>query len=388
MERVSIIGVGMTRFGRYPELTLRNLTRLSVEQALKDADVEKSEIEAIFFANSMAGFITGQECIRGQVSFWDSGLSGIPIYNVENACASGSTAFNLASMAVELGQYNTVLVVGTEKLYHEDRKKTFRALAAATDVEKTQAEQNNSVFMESYAKKAKKYMDQYGAKPIHLAKIASKNRFHASLNPLAQYRDRLSIEDILASPKVVDPLTRYMCSPIGDGSAAIVLSNRSVSNRKTLNKAVSIAASVIQSGSPNLEGGNSAVEKAVQKAYTIAGLDPSDVDLAEVHDATSPAELLLYESLGFAKRGEGIRLIGNGDTTLGGMIPVNTSGGLVSKGNPSGATGVAQICEIVWQLRGDAGERQVQSAKIGLTHNSGGRIGEDSAAVGIHIFKM
>lgn len=388
MKRASIIGVGMTKFSRYPELTIRNLTHLSVEQALKDADVEKKEIEAIFFANSMAGFITGQECIRGQVSLWGSGLSGIPIYNIENACASGSTAFNLASMAVELGQYNTVLVVGTEKLYHVDRKKTLLALAAATDVETIQGEQKSSVFLESYAKRAKQYMELYGAEPRHLAKIASKNRFHASLNPLAQYRERLNVEEILASPIVADPLTRLMCSPIGDGSAAIVLTNRSVSNRKNLNKAVSIAASVIQSGSSDTENGNSAVDKAIRKAYFVAGVDPSDVDLAEVHDATSPAELFLYESLGFAKQGEGIRLIENSDTTLGGKIPINTSGGLVSKGNPSGATGVAQICEIVWQLRGDAGERQVQNAKVGLTHNSGGRIGEDSAAVGIHIFKV
>ena len=169
MKRVSIIGVGMTKFSRYPELTIRNLTHLSVEQALKDADVEKKEIEAIFFANSMAGFITGQECIRGQVSLWGSGLSGIPIYNIENACASGSTAFNLASMAVELGQYNTVLVVGTEKLYHADRKKTLLALAAATDVETIQGEQKSSVFLESYAKRAKQYMELYGAEPMHLS---------------------------------------------------------------------------------------------------------------------------------------------------------------------------------------------------------------------------
>jgi acetyl-CoA acetyltransferase len=387
MDNVKVLGVGMTKFSRHKNESLRSLAHLAVTNALADAEIEKNEIQAIFFANSMAGFITGQECIRGQVSMWDYGFQGIPVYNIENACASASTAFNLAHMSVKSGQYDVVLVVGVEKLYHEERERTLKALAAASDIELLKGlDVQGSIFIDSYAKRIKAYMDKYGLTPLQLARISEKNRFHASLNPYAQYRDLVTAEEILQSPMVADPLTRLMCSPIGDGAAAAVISSSEYAKHTQSSKTVDVLASVVTTSAPYTNDADRAVERAAKRAYEIAGVGPGDIHVAEVHDAVSPVELFMYESLGFCKAGEGVKLLEEKATTLGGRIPVNTSGGLVSKGNPSGATGAAQICEVVWQLRGEAGERQVDGAKIGLTENAGGRVGSDSAAVAVHIF--
>lgn len=388
MNPVKILGVGMTRFARHEHETLRSLAQSAITEALADARIDKKEIQAVFFANSMAGFVTGQECVRGQVSLWDSGLSGLPVYNVENACASASTAFNLAHMAVKSGQYDVVLVVGAEKLFHPDRSRTLKALAAATDVELIKdGEMQGSIFIESYAQRTRAYMDKYGVSPLEFALISEKNRYHASLNPYAQYRNPITVEDILNSPMVSDPLTRLMCSPIGDGAAAAVISSQAYAKRTSLSEPVDVLASVVNSSAPFAEDGERAAERAAKRAYELAGVEPTDIDVAEVHDSVSPVELFIYESLGFCKEGEGVKLLWEKATTLGGTIPVNTSGGLVSKGNPSGATGLAQICEIVWQLRGQAGARQVEGARVGLTENAGGRVGNDSAALAVHIFR-
>jgi acetyl-CoA acetyltransferase len=386
VKNVVVLGVGMTSFGKHLDVSLKQLCHKAVKEALEDAQCEVNEIEAIYFGNAMDGILKGQESIRGQVALYDMGFSGIPVYNVENACASSSTAFHLACMAVEAGQYQSVLVVGAEKLYHHDRNRTFQALAGAMDVETSKDSDTGSVFMDSYAKKTNEYMKKYGARSEHFAMIAEKNRLHASLNQLAQYRKRISVQEVLDSPLVASPLTRLMCSPIGDGAAVTVVSSSSFSKKKNINRAVKVKSSVLTTSTPWQEPGQRAVERAVHKAYEIAGISPQDVQLAEVHDAVSPAELFVYESLGFCEVGDGVRLVEEKATSLGGRIPVNTSGGLVSKGNPSGATGVAQICEIIWQLRGEAGDRQVEGAKIGLTENAGGRVGNDSAAVTIHIF--
>lgn len=387
MNPVKVLGVGMTPFARHENETLRSLAQSAITEALADAHIDKKEIQAVFFANSMAGFVTGQECVRGQVSLWDSGLSGLPIYNVENACASASTAFNLAHMAVKSGQYDVVLVVGVEKLFHQDRNRTLKALAAATDVDLIKdREMQGSIFIESYAQRTRAYMDRFGVRPLEFARIAEKNRYHASLNPYAQYRTLITAEEILNSPMVSDPLTRLMCSPIGDGAAAAVISSHEYAKHRSLRQTVDVLASVVNTSGPYAEDSERAAERAARRAYEMAGVGPDDIDVAEVHDSVSPVELFIYESLGFCKEGEGIKLIEEKATTLGGRIPVNTSGGLVSKGNPSGATGLAQICEIVWQLRGQTGARQVEGARIGLTENAGGRVGSDSAALAVHIF--
>jgi len=348
----------------------------------------------------MAGIVTGQECIRGQVVLRAYGIEEIPVINVENACASSSTAFHLAWMSVASGIYDIVLALGVEKLYHEDKKISFRAIGSAVDVEMmasikealetTKNEggsgEKRSLFMDFYAMLARMHMQMYGTKKEHFAKIAEKNHYHGSLNPHAQYRDVYTLEEIMNAPVVAEPLTRLMCSPIGDGAAAVILCNANLAHKFTSNP-VYVAASVVVSGKDRSFDEPDIVERGAKKAYEMAAIGPEDLDVIEVHDATSAAELLAYEELGLCKKGEGAKLVEDGETKIGGRIPVNTSGGLVSKGHPVGATGTAQIAEIVWQLRGEAGRRQVENARVGLTQNGGGAIGNEAAVMSIHILK-
>ncbi len=400
MYPVAVIGVGMTNFGKFLDRSLKDLSREAIDLALKDAGIDKEKIQAAFVGNAMAGIVTGQECIRGQVVLRAYGIEEIPVYNIENACASSSSAFHLAWMSVASGMYDCVLALGVEKLYHEDKKISFKAIGSAVDVEmmesiketiKSMKEEGGtgekrSIFMDFYAMLARMHMAMYGTKKEHFAMIAQKNHFHGSLNPHAQYREVYTLEEIMNSPVVAEPLTRLMCSPIGDGAAAAILCNGNIAGRFT-SKPIYVSASVVVSGKNRSFEEPDIVERAAKKAYEMAGIGPEDLDVIEVHDATSAAELVAYEELGLCKKGEGARLVEEGATKLGGRIPVNTSGGLVSKGHPVGATGVAQIAEIVWQLRGEAGKRQVENAKIGLTQNGGGAIGNEAAVMSIHTFK-
>ena len=392
MREVLISGTGMTRFAKQPEFSVRTLAEEAAGAALADASSTPDEVDMVFFANATAGLITGQEMIRGQSALRHSGLLGKPIINVESACASGSTAVHLAWMAVAGGQSEAVLVVGAEKLSHPDKKRSFDAIGSAIDMEEIGAlrEQlyggatpgEGTLFMDIYAALTRRYMSESGASPSDFAKVVVKNHKHGSLNPHAQYRNLVTEDEVLSSRMISDPLTLLMCSPIGDGAAALLLTSRDYATRRNL-QAVMVRASAVVSGVD--EDGQPSPARAAALAYEQAGLGPQDIDVAEVHDAAAPAELIIYEELGFAAAGDGPKLIASDDTALGGRLPVNPSGGLISKGHPIGATGCAQLVELADQLRGRAGQRQVEGARIGLAENAGGYLGPDQAAATVTI---
>jgi acetyl-CoA acetyltransferase len=406
MRDVASVGVGMTRFGKHLDRSMKDLAREAVESALKDAGVDKQAIQAAAVGNAMAGLMTGQECVRGQVVLHEMGIGEIPVVNTENACASSATAFHLAWLYVASGQYDCVLALGMEKLYHEDKKRSFQAIGSAVDVElmrqiveamKAQQQpgggggsgpgQSRSMFMDFYALAARAHMQRYGTTKEHFAKVAAKNHVNGSLNPHAQYQTPCTVDEVLRSPVVAEPLTRLMCSPIGDGAAAAIVCSAEKARRLT-NKPVWTRASVLGSGKDRDPGEPGIVARVAKRAYETAAVGPQDLHVVELHDASAPAEVIAYEELGLCPEGEAGRLVDDGTTELGGRIPVNTSGGLLAKGHPVGATGVAQICEIVWQLRGQAGKRQVPNATIGLTQNGGGMVGNEAAAMAVHIFTV
>jgi acetyl-CoA acyltransferase len=384
MKSVFIRGVGMTAFGRFPDRSMKDLAREAIEAALADAGLRKEDLRAAYCANSMAGIVTGQESIRGQVVLNTLGITGIPVVNVENACASGATAAHQGWLAVAAGLHDVVLVMGVEKLFHENREVSFRALASATDVELTAQSKGQSSFLQESSKRLMRYMETSGGTLEHVAKVAAKSRRHASLNPLAQFRQTYTVEQILASPVVAPPLTRLMCSPITDGAAALVICSEEFM-RRSGHAPVRIAASVLRSaGAPGPLAGRT-VEDAAQAAYAAAGLRAQDISVAEVHDTSAASELMMYERLGFCPVGGGPAFVDEGCAELSGRLPVNTSGGLIARGHPVGATGVAQLCELTWQLRGQAAARQVPGAKHALAHNAGGTVSGEPAAVALHI---
>jgi acetyl-CoA acetyltransferase len=395
MREVVILGVGMTRFGKFPEHSLKYLGREAVAAALRDAGIERRQLEAAYVSNAIAGLITGQEMIRGQVILRAAEIEGIPIANVENACASASTALHLAWLSVASGLYDCVLALGAEKMTHPDRSRAFKAIGTALDVDTidpggsahSATGESRSVFMDLYAKWMHEYMQEHGATKAHLAKISAKNHMNGSLNPYAQYREPMSVDDVLRSPVVVEPLTRAMCSPIGDGAAAAVLGSASFA-RRACTDPVYIAASVLRSGQKRAVGEPGIVSRASARAYQVARIGPEDVDVWEVHDATAVGELLAYEELGLCRLGEAPGLVDGGVTELRGARPVNPSGGLECKGHPIGATGLGQIAELVWQLKGRGGDRQVpKPPRVAAAQNSGGYLGNDAAACCITILK-
>jgi len=395
MAAVIVAGAGMTRFAKSPR-TLRELAGEAVRDALADAHLDVGALEAAYVGNAVAGLVTGQEMIRGQVILRPVGIEGIPIFNIENACASSSSALHLAWQAVDCGAHDVVLCLGAEKMSHEDKTVGMAALATAVDIELQAASdegsrsdgptQPRSVFMDIYARMALDYMALSGATERDFAEVVVKNQHNGARNRRAQYGGELTVEDVLASRLVVTPLTLLMCSPISDGAAAVVLVSERAARRHGA-RGPRIRASVVLSGNRHDKSDPSAgsAGRAAKLAYGQAGVGPDDLDCAEVHDASAPAELIIYEQLGFAPPGGGPALLASGRTRLDGDLPVNTSGGLLSKGHPIGATGVAQVCEATWQLRGEAGERQVEGASVALTQNGGGWLDDDSAAMSVHI---
>jgi acetyl-CoA acetyltransferase len=404
--RAVIAGVGMTPFARHPTAGLKALGAEAVTAALADAGIDAGRLEAAWVGNAAAGLVTGQECIRGEVILRGMGIGGLPVVNVENACASGSTALHQASAMVSAGYYDCVLALGVEKLYHEDKRRSFAAFSGAVDVELMAgflatldagaaargggaaaggAGEKRSMFMDIYAAVARAHMERFGTTKAHFAAIAAKNSTHGSLNPRAQFRERLTVEDVLAAPLVVEPLTRPMCSPIGDGAAAAIVVSEQCARRLGLTKPVRVATSVLRSGWDHGPDEPGTVERCAADAYRAAGIGPRDLDVVECHDASAPAELMAYESLGLCEKGDGKRLVDEGATRLGGRVPVNTSGGLLRKGHPVGATGIAQIVELTEQLQGRAGARQVDGARVALAQNGGGAIGTDAAAMCVTI---
>ncbi|MGB9498159.1 MAG: thiolase family protein [Dissulfuribacterales bacterium] len=414
MKDVFVIGTGMTRFAKHLERSEKNLVSEAVNFCLTDAGVSIGAIQSAWFSNSMWGYFSDQHCIRGQVALQPLGIEGIPITNVENACAGGSTAFHHAWYGVAGGLYDCVLAVGVEKLYSKDRLKTFRAYSTGTDVENIESQfeawrnvldglelevpgddsgqgagENRSAFMDVYAGMSRWHMAKYGTTQRQLAVIASKNHYHSSMNPNAQFQKIMSVDEILTGQPVIFPLTVPMCAPVGDGSAAAILCSGSFLKRLNSSRSVKVLASVLGSGTGRQisEEKKDIAYRLSQQAYEIAGIGPEDIHLAEVHDATSFGELHQTEALGFCSFGKGGEFAESGATTLGGKLPVNPSGGLESRGHPVGASGLGQIHEIVTQLRHEAGPRQVENCRIGLTENGGGNIGYEEAAMGIHILE-
>jgi len=393
MRQAVVAGVAMTAFGKFPDRGLRSLAEAAVAGVVEDAGASIPQIEMVFFGNAAAGLITGQEMIRGQAALRHTGLMGKPIINVENACASGATALHLAWMAVASGQVDVALAVGAEKLSHADKRVTFGALEAGVDLEElaelkqrvaaTGDGQPKSVFMDIYAAKTRVWMAKSGATDADLAQVAVKSHHAASRNPLAQYRDEVTAAEVLASRAVSPPITLLMCAPIADGAAAVVVTTPEIARRWGA-AAVAIRASVLVSGSGDT-GQAVGATRAAERAYAMAGLGPEDVHVVEVHDATASAELMLYEQIGLCPPLGAAELLRSGATALGGRVPVNPSGGLLSKGHPVGATGCAQVFELVTQLRGRAGSRQREGARVALAENGGGTVGPDLAVASITI---
>lgn len=392
MREVVILGVGMHPFGKFLDVPLRDLTAVAVWQAIEDAGVDPRAIDVAYFGNAVGGIMTGQESVRGQVALKHAGLYGIPVVNVDNACASSSTALHEAVLGVGSGMYDVALAVGAEKLYSPDTGKSIEALASATDVEVVAA--IGMQFTAYYAMELREFMEKTGTTQEDFARVVVKNSKNGSLNPYAQFRQPRSPEEVLAAREIAYPLTLYMCSAMGDGAAAAIVCAKEVAGRLSSRSPVSIKASTLMSGVlRQSEADPDTVVACARKAYSQAGIGPEDVEVVEVHDAMAPAEIQYYEELGLCGEGEGKELIRRGATDLTGEIPVNPSGGLASRGHPVGATGLAQIAEIVWQLRGEAGERQVKgkngtTPRVGLTHNAGGLVEGEPAACCIHILSV
>jgi len=412
MRDVYVIGAGMTRFGKYLDRNMKSLAEEAVTNTLEHAGIDGTELQAAWVGNAAQGIVTGQEGIRGQVVLRAMGIGAIPVMNVENACASASSAFYGAWMGIACGLYDVALALGMEKLFMEDKQKMFKTFWASTDVEVIEAfmammkaeeekkkemgakesggggaGKSRSAFMDIYSLAARSHMKKYGTTQRQLAVISAKNHFHSSMNPYAQYQKDMTVEEVLEAPEVSYPLTRPMCSPIGDGAAAVILCSDDYAKKVGAGKLVKVRACVLGSGRDRGPEEEDIGNRLSRRAYEMAGVGPADIDLAEVHDATAFGELLQTECMGFCSEGEGGPFAESGATKLGGKIPVNTSGGLESRGHPIGATGTAQLCELVWQLRGECEKRQVDGARLALAENGGGNIGIEEAAMVITILE-
>lgn len=409
MTDIYVAGTGMTHFGRHLDVDIKRMTQQAVTAALADAGAGQAQLQAVVFSNATQGHMEGQDMVRGQIALRAMGIGGIPVFNVENACASATSAFVLAYNWLRSGAADIVLAIGAEKMYSTDRERMFSAFDGAWDVHcveqnaaqliqrgagvevpaGTTSEAPYSVFMDVYAAMARAHMKRFGTTQRQIACVAAKNHRHSVHNELAQYRQAYSVEDVLAARPITYPLTLPMCSPISDGAAAAVLCTEGGLAKLGVSRsrAVRVLAALMRSGADRADGDdeNSCTAIAARQAYEVAGIGPGDVSVAEVHDATAMGEIVQTENLGFMNFGEGGPAAERGETTIGGRIPVNPSGGLESKGHPIGATGLGQIHELVTQLRGEAGARQVESAHIALAENGGGSIGLDEAAAGIII---
>jgi len=412
MSQVYVAGVGMTRLGKFPERSVKDLVAEAVNAALQDAGVALADIESGWFSNARQGQMEGQNSVRGQCALRSMGWQIAPIINVENACAGGSTGFNQAMTSILAGQYDIVIAVGGDKQFFPERPDDmFRAFNGGTDVYKVRdffdplvelgrsavpasvlddiqfGAPGRTFFMDLYAGVARHHMALYGTTQEQLAAIAAKNHGHSVHNAYAQYRKPMSAQEVLADRQIVWPLTRAMCSPVSDGAAAVVLVSEAGRKRLGTRRAVRVASSAIVTSSDRdpADFDRHTGRIAALKAYEKAGAGPEDMGIAEVHDATSIAEVIQAENLGFCPRGDGGPLALSGATTLGGRVPINVSGGLVSKGHPVGATGLIMVHDIVRQLRGEAGAAQVQGVRMGVVENGGGFWGVEEAATAVHV---
>jgi acetyl-CoA acetyltransferase len=359
MSRVGIMGVGLTPFDKYDDFAVEDIARWAVVDALKDAGITREDVQAVYAAHLYQGEVLGQRILRGLR------FPALTITNVENACAGGSTAVREAWLAVVSGQYEVVLAIGAERM----GRGLINFVSADMEVAL------GSTAPAQYALVAQRHMYEYGTSAEAFAGIAVKSRYHASLNPNARFRDKVTVEEVLASRPIASPITLLQCCRNGSGAAAVLVASEAWCRRRG-GPAVWIEASGLLSWMADKDQTDltsyGATRPAAKLAYEQAGIGPEDVDVIELHDAFTTGELLHYEGLGLCAKGDGAKLVADGVTTLGGRVPVNVSGGLLSKSHPLGATGVAQFCELVWQLRGEATGRQVEGARIGLAHTQGG----------------
>jgi len=352
----------MVRFGKYPKKSVEELGREAAISALRHAGMGHREVEACYCGNVFNPPNVGQRIMD------EIGISGVPVFNHENACGSSAAAFYDAQLAVKNGVFEKVLVVGVENMTSRMRGLIYEeGMSLQTDL--------GLVMPSAFALLGMKHMAEYGTSPEQFARISVKNHHHGAFNPFAQYQKEVSLDEVLSSPMISDPITLLQCTPIGDGAAAVVLSSGKIAKRYA-SIPVEIKSSALVSGQYKGNKGDltgiEACARAAREAYEAASMSPEDLDVIELHDCFSIHELLAYEGLGLCEKGEGGSLVDRGVTEIGGKIPVNPSGGLLSKGHPLGATGAAQIVEIIWQLRGEADMRQVEGARVGLTHNGGG----------------
>lgn len=412
MNDVYIIGSYSTQFKRWPEKSIKDLARMAYSGVIEDTKIEAGEIEFAWFSNCGWGHslpatenapgMPGQMNVRGQAALAPLVNEGTfprrtPIMNVEGACASGSLAFHGACKDILTGQYDVSLALGVEKTYYPQYlEKVMEMFYGGTDTERVNelfklhaaigaqsdkewsTSPTHSLFMDIYANLAAWHMKKYGTTQEQIAMVSSKNHMHGSLNPLAQYQFEVPLEKVMADYMVSWPLTRSMCAPLGDGAAAAIVCSGKYLKRLPpyiKSRAIKVLACTPASGYEHDISEPSTSSWAAERAYKAAGIHPSDIDIAEMHDATAFAEIHQLEQLGLCPMGEGGRFTESGATRYDGKKPVNTSGGLESKGHPIGATGLSQINEIVTQLRGEAGRRQSKNLKTGLIENGGGIVG-------------
>lgn len=407
MEKVYITGVSMTKMGRLQGETVKSLTRIAVEEALKDSGIDQKAVQAVHFSNVTQRHMEGQNMISGQIALRDMGIEGIPVINVENACASGSTAVNLATQFLKAGEGDVALAVGAEKMWIDDKARMFSFFDSGWEL--ARAEENTeellalgkgvpsppgttsnkpfSVFMSVYAAFAKAHMRTFGSTQRQFAAVSAKNHVHSVHNEKAQFRDPFTVEAVLQAPPITYPLTLPMCSPMSDGGSAAVLMTEAGMKRYGVSRdrAIEVLASVVSTGSGRAaeDYRDHVTVRAAKRAYEVAGVGPEDVSVAEVHDATAVGEVIQTENLGFFAFGDGGAAAERGETAIGGRIPVNPSGGLQCKGHPIGVTGLGQVYELVSQLRGECGARQVDGARIAVAENGGGLIGIEEAVASV-----
>lgn len=381
MRQVAVIGGGSSIYGKQPYRTCEDLGKEAVVAAIKDAGIKPRDVEYACAATVYGGFCVGQRMFK------EVGITDIEITNVENACASGATAFRECWYRIATGQCDIAIAAGVESMTTSPiAGKLIPPPPGDLDGEL------GLVVPMFFAMMMRRYMYEYETAPEQFAKISVKNHHHGCLNPYSQYHKEFTVEEVLNSRMISDPITLLQCCPNSDGAAAVILCASSIAKRFT-RKPIIVAASVLRSGDYLYRWkdvtSSDMGRKAAKQAYEMAGLGPKDLDLIELHDAFTVSEVMHYEDLGLCEEGEGGRLVDSGATWIGGEIPVNPSGGLLSKGHPLGATGVAQIVETLWHLKGMAGQRQVEGAKVGLTHVVGGYVATlESGAISVHIFKV
>lgn len=374
MSDVMIAGVGNIPFGKHPDRSVVAMGAEAGLRALRDSGLRAADIRMGFFANALAGKLFGDLTV-GQNIYAELGMTGMPVANVENACTSGSTAFYLACMAIRAGEADCVMVIGSEKMCVPQ----IGLLSSGNSEIDTLL---GMVTPASFALRARRHMSEFGTTLEQMAMVSVKSRTHSVFNPIAQFTKAVTVEEVLASPLIADPLTRLQSCPIADGASAIILCSEAVGRR--IGARVRVRAAVLRTGgyaNPQDLARWHTDYAGAQLAYEQAGIGPADLDVVECHDAFSIAEIMHYEALGLCEPGEGGRFVESGAAALGGAHPVNVSGGLISRGHPVGATGVEQVVELVTQLRGRAGKRQVGGARVGLAHCMGGDKAADTKSM-------